>query len=178
MPYHSVVLNTITLVLLSIARYYFPKRGTTMLIIIIAILFKINSAGIHECTTNFLLCGPMALLLLGIGFEIFGSIFIAENSFKYSNYILTCVITSIVVFSVFAVFQTYILNSWDTARLVSYIFVKGSLTAIASSAFSVFMLYLIRSFRQVNITRLNPYFISGMLGCVIIALWLLGFYST
>jgi hypothetical protein len=138
MPYHSVVVNTITLALLSIARYYFPKRGTTMLIIIIAVLFKINSAGIHECTTNFLLCGPTALLLLGIGYEIFASIFIAENSFKYSNYILTCVITSIVVFSVFAVFQTYILVSWDTARLVNYIFARGPMTAVASSAVSVF----------------------------------------
>lgn len=178
MPYHSVVLSTITLALLSIARYYFPRRGTSILIIIIAVLFKINSAGIHTCTTNTLLCGPTALLLLGIGYEIFGSIFIGNNSFKYSNYILTCVITSIVIFSVYAVLQTYILNSWDTARLVNYIFARGSLTAVASSAISVFVLYLIRHFKYGYFARLNPNLISGLLGFVIIALWLLGFYST
>jgi hypothetical protein len=178
MPYRSVVLSTITVALLSTARYYFPKRGTSMLIILIAILFKINSNGIQECTTNFLLCGPTALLLLGIGYEIFGSIFIGEKPFKYSNYILACLSTSLVMFSIYAVLQTYFLGSWEPARLVTYIFVKGSLTAIASSAVSVFALYSFRSFRRVDFAKINLYFLNGILGSVIIALWLLGFYSS
>jgi hypothetical protein len=178
MPYRSAVVSSVTLVFLSVARYYFPKRGSSLIIIMIAILFKINSAGINSCTTNALLCGPTAMLLLGIGFEIFGSIFITDKSFKYSRYILTCIITSIVIFSLYAVLQTYVLKSWDSARLVNYIFARGSLTAVASSAISVFVLYLIRHFKYGYFARLNPHFISGLLGFVIIALWLLGFYST
>lgn len=178
MPYRSVVLSSITLFLLSLARYYFPKKGASLLIISIAVLFKINSAGLHTCTTNALLCGPTALFLLGIGHEIFASVFIGNKSFKYSNYILTSVLTSITMFGAFAVLQTYILGSWDTARLVSYTFVKGSLTAIASGAISIVVIYLIRRFKGVSYERLNPYFFNGIIGCVIIALWLIGFYST
>jgi hypothetical protein len=178
MPYRSAVVSSITLVFLAIARYYFPKRGSSLIIIMIAILFKINSDGIQSCTTNALLCGPTAMLLLGIGFEIFGSVFITGKSFKYSGYILTCVLTSIVIFSLYAVLQTYILKSWDSARLVNYIFARGSMTAVASSVISVFVLYLIRYFKYDYFARLNPRFISGLLGFVIIALWMLGFYSS
>ena len=49
-PYHSVVLSTITLVLLSLARFYIPGKGTSLAIIGIALLFKMNSMGIHACT--------------------------------------------------------------------------------------------------------------------------------
>jgi hypothetical protein len=178
MPYRSAVVSSITLVFLSIARYYFPKRGTSLIIILIAILFKINSAGINSCTTNALLCGPAAMLLLGIGFEIFGSVFITDKSFKYFSYILTCVITAMVMFTVYAVLQTYVLKSWDSARLVNYIFARGSLAAVASSAVSVFVLYLVRHFKYGHFAKLNPYFTSSLLGFVVIALWLIGFYAS
>ncbi len=62
--------------------------------------------------------------------------------------------------------------------LVNYIFARGSMTAVASSAISVFVLYLIRHFKYDYFARLNPRFISGLLGFVIIALWMSGFYST
>ena len=148
-----------------------------MLIIVIAVLFKINSLGIHTCAPPAFLCGPTALLLLGIGYEVFASVFIKRNQFRYSNYLLTCVLTSLVIFCVYAILQTYILGSWDTDRLINYISVRGSLTAVASSALSIFGLYLAKSFGNVSIARFNPYVINGILGSVIIALWVLGYYS-
>ncbi|NQV01388.1 MAG: hypothetical protein HQ542_01990 [Bacteroidia bacterium] len=173
-PYRSVILSSITLTLLSIVRYQLPKTGTSILIILIAILFKINSIGFHSCTTNVFLCGPTALLLLGIGYEVFAFLFIAKNTFKYLNYILTCVITSVVAFSIFALMNTYLLNVWDTVRLSEYIFVRALLTAILSSAISLVGLYLARTFKNENFARVNPYIINTMLSCVIIALWLFG----
>jgi len=175
--YRSVVLSTITLTLLSIARSYFPKIGTSLLIIIIAVLFKINSFGIHACTTNNLLCGPTALLLLGIGYEIFASVFLSKNPHKSWNYVLTCGITAILMFSVFALLQMFILHSWDTAKLVNYIFVSGSLTAVTASGMSVFCLYLLRPYRSFTFARANPYVVNGILGTLIIGLWLLGVIS-
>jgi len=177
MPYRSAVVSALTLTLLSIARYYFPKIGTSLLIIIIAILFKINSAGIHTCTPNTLLCGPTALLLLGIGYEIFASIFISEKLFKYSNYILSCIFTAIVIFGAYAVLQTYILKNWDTSRLLNYIFVRGSIAGFASSVLSVIILYTVMHFKSVNFARLNPNISRAILGFVIIALWVLGSFS-
>lgn len=177
-PYRSAVVSTLTLAFLSLGSYFFPKRGTALLIVIIAILFKINNAGIHACTPNMLLCGPAALLLLGIGYEISGWIFISNGSFRYSSYILTCVVTSMVVFSVFGLLQTYILQDWDSGRLVNYIFARGSITAIASSAFSVFELYLARHARGVGFERLDPYLRIGIPGVVILGLWLFGTFSS
>ncbi|MBC8179724.1 hypothetical protein H8E88_01250 [candidate division KSB1 bacterium] len=176
--YRSVILSTITLSLLSLARWYIPKTGTSMLIILIAILFKINNVGIHTCNTNVLLCGPTALLLLGIGYEVFASIFVSKKPFNYRNYVLTCIMTSLLMLAVFAVLQTYILRSWDTARLVEYIFVKGSLTAVASSTLSVSGLYLAKKFRSVNFAKLHPYIVNGILVGVVIALWVFGYNTT
>ncbi|MDO9154876.1 MAG: hypothetical protein Q7U47_14410 [Paludibacter sp.] len=175
-PYRSVILSSITLAILSIARSQIPKSGTSLLIIVIAILYKINSIGVHSCTTNVLLCGPTALLILGIGYEVFASLIIAKNTFKYLNYILACGFTSIVAFSIFAVMNTYILGAWDTSRLSEYIFVKASLTVIASSVISILALYTVSFFKNVNVARLNPYVIQGLLGSTIIALWIFGYF--
>ncbi len=123
-----------------------------------------------------LLCGPTALLLLGIAYEIFASLFISKNTFKYLNYVLTCSITSFVAFSFFAVMNTYIISVWDTSRLFEYIFVRATLTAVLSSAISIFGLYLVRTFEKEHFLRLNPFVINSILGCVIIALWLFGSY--
>ncbi|MFA5780827.1 MAG: hypothetical protein WC868_00980 [Bacteroidales bacterium] len=177
-PYRSVILSSITLAILSVARSQIPKTGTSLLIIVIAILYKINSIGVHSCTTNVLLCGPTALLILGIGYEVSASLIIAKNTFKYLYYVLACGFTSIVAFSIFAVMNTYILSAWDTSRLSEYIFVKASLTAIASSVLSILALYTVSFLKNVNVARLNPYVIQGLLGSIIIALWLFGYFTT
>jgi len=175
--YRSVILSTITLFLLTLARLKIPKTGTSIFIIVFAILFKINSSGIHSCTTNMLLCGPTALFLLGIGYEVFASLFISKNTFKYLNYVLICSATSIIAFSIFAVMNTYIISVWDMSRLFEYIFVRSTLTAIASSAISIFGLYLVRTFKKENFLRLNPFMINSILIFMIIALWLFGSYE-
>ncbi len=175
-PYRSVILSSITLIILSLARLKIPKKGTSILIMLIAILFKINSSGVHSCTTNMLLCGPTALLLIGIAYEIFVSLFISKTTFKYLNLVLTCSATSIVAFSMFAVMNTYIIRVWDTSRLFEYIFIKAILTAIISSAISMFGLYLVRTFEKEIFLRLNSLVINSILSVVIIAFWLFGFY--
>lgn len=174
LPYRSVILGSITLILLSIARLKIPETGTSTLIIFIAVLFKINNFGFHSCTSSMLLCGPTALLLLGVSYEAFASLFIAKNAFKYVNYVLSCVFTSLVAFSAFAVMNTYILHAWNMERFVEYIFIKGTITAMASGAISIFGIYLLRIFKNENHARFNQYFINSVLSCVIAALWVFG----
>lgn len=176
-PYRSVILSSITLIILSLARLKIPKTGTSILIMLIAILFKINSSGVHTCTTNMLLCGPTALLLMGIAYEIFASLFFSKKPFKYLNLILTCSATSILAFSLFALMNTYIIRAWDTSRLFEYILVKASLTAVISSAASILGLYLVRIFEKESFLRLNPLVINSILSVVIIAFWLFGTYA-
>jgi len=176
MPYRSVILNSITIFLLTIGRFKIPRAWTSILIIAIAVLFKINSAGIQTCTVNWLLCGPTALLLIGISHEVFSSLFISKNSLKYLNYVMACSATAILAFSLFAVMDTFILKVWDVPRLMKFIFVKSILTAITSSAISIFGLYLVRTLNKDDFLKLNPYWVNGILSAMIIALWIFGSY--
>jgi hypothetical protein len=174
LPYRSVVLSTITIVLLALARSRYPQRGTSLIIIAIAFLFKINNMGIQDCTAPALLCGPTALLLLGIGFEIFASLMISPKRPGFVHYVLTCAYTSVVVFGIFALLQTYILKSWDSSRLLTYTFVRGSQTALISGAVCLAGLYSIRSLKNVSLPKLHPFIVKSLLFSVIVALWFLG----
>jgi hypothetical protein len=173
-PYRSVVLSAITIALLSFARIKIQQSGTSALIIFIAVLFKLNNFGFHSCTANVLLCGPTALLMLGLSFELFASLLIKKSTVKYLNYSLTCGITAIVAFSLFGLMSTFILGSWGTNRLIEYIFIKGSMTAIASIIISAIGIFTTNIIKNRNFPRLNPYFTSSILGVMVIALWLIG----
>ena len=177
MPYRSAILSSITIVLLTFARYKIPKTGTSILIIAIAILFKINNAGIQSCNVNMLLCGPTALLLLGMSHELFASLFVSKHTFKFLNYVLVCSATAILAFSLFAVMDTFILKVWNVPRLIQYIFIKSPLTAIASSTISIFGLYLARTFKKHTFLRFNPFMVYSILSVMIIAFWILGSYA-
>jgi hypothetical protein len=176
-PYRSVFLSSIALALLSIARIKIPQTGSSLLIILIAILFKLNNVGLHNCTTNALLCGPSALLSLGIGFELFAALFLSKTSIKYLNIILTCILTSIVGFSLFGILNAYILKAWDTPMLLNYIFVKATFTAIVSAGISSVVLYLAKFSKDLDFARWERYLINSILGCLIIAFWLFGTFT-
>jgi hypothetical protein len=175
-PFRSVILSTITLTLLLIARLKIQKTGTSILIILIAVLFKINNIGFHSCTTNVFLCGPATLIFLGISFEVFAMFFISTSRIKYLQLFLTCAITAIIAFSLFAVMNTFILNSWNIPRLGEYILIKATLTTLATGGISMLALYVIRNFQNMKFTSLKPIAINRILGFLIIAMWLFGSY--
>ena len=173
-PFRSVILTSLSLMLLSVARYQIPKAGSSFLIILIAVLFKINNLGFYSCTTNVFLCGPTAVLILGICYEITASLLLSEKPFKYRSFVLTGGIAAIATFALFAMMNTFLLGSWSTSRLFEYIFFKGTLTAIASGAISLLMLYVIRNKKSGSFAKGHPYLVKGALGLVILALWILG----
>ncbi|MDD4215389.1 MAG: hypothetical protein PHR81_11325, partial [Bacteroidales bacterium] len=74
-PNKSVILSTITLVLFAAARYLFRAKGTTLLVAGVAVLFKLNDVGVCGCR-------PEALIMLGIGFELFASLMIKKDTEK------------------------------------------------------------------------------------------------
>jgi hypothetical protein len=174
MPYRSVILSTISLIILSIARIKIQKAGTSILIIMIAVLFKLNNMGMHACTANALLCGPTALLLMGIFYEISATLLISKTGIKYLHLPLICGITAIAAFTLFALMNTYLLNSWNTTRLFEYISVKATLTALFSSGISLMIFFVTRTFTKKNMAGFNPPVINGILGGLIILLWVYG----
>ena len=173
-PFRSIVLSTITLALLTWSRVKIPQKGVSVMVILIAVLFKVNNIGYHSCSTNVLLCGPTAVLLLGIFHEMFYDLFLSKNTFRYINIILICSLTSIAAFTLFAVMNTYILLSWDTERLIDYVFVKASFTAIFSSGISILGLFIIRALNNKKLIGFNPYVINSILGSFTIIFWIVG----
>lgn len=127
------------------------------------------------------LCKPAALFLLGAGFEFFAFVFIRKNRFTYHSYILTCVLSSVVVFAFFGLFETYIIKNeyWISGKLIDYVFIEGPLTAVSSSLLAVTGLWLMKSpkldFNHILLTR--PLLSQIILGLFIITIWIAGIVS-
>jgi|DewCreStandDraft_4_1066084.scaffolds.fasta_scaffold54543_2 hypothetical protein len=173
MPYRSVVINSITIILLFIARLKYNKPFSSLLVIGIAILYKINNAGFYTCNTNTLLCGPTALMLLGISFELFSFLFMKNNRMNYSNSALTIVFTSLLAFGLFGILNAFILNVWKIARFTEYVTIKALLTGVASSAVSLLIFYASNSIKIKNIQFGNTS-VFAMLSFIVAFFWVLG----
>lgn len=132
-PYRSVLINSITIAMLLFARLKVPQRWSSLMIVSIAVLFKINNAGFHTCTMNVFLCGPTALLLLGISFEAFATLFLRKIPATFWGIMLTISLTSVTAFLLFGILNTFVLNAWNTSRFLEYSFVKGLITVMAAS---------------------------------------------
>ena len=170
--YKSVILSAITLSLFSFARFYIPIIGTSLLIMTVALIFKLTNLGIQFCK-------PVMLILLGIGFEVFTSIFINKKQFKSLGLILTCVLSSIVIFTGFALFETYIAKNayWISEKFNDYVFVKAPLTAVASTLLSVLGIFIIKRVDSTLISSLfkKPALSQLALGLFIAILWIVGY---
>jgi hypothetical protein len=173
-PYKSVILSAITLSLFSYARYYIARIGTSLLIMTLALVFKLTDLGVQFCK-------PVMLILLGIGFEVFASLFISKKQFKLQGYIFTCVLSSVVVFAGFALFETNIAHNayWVSQKFNDYVFVKAPFTAIASTLLSVLGIFVIK---RIDTTFVNSFFKKPALtqlvmGLFIAVLWIVGYGS-
>jgi hypothetical protein len=174
MSYRSVILNSVTLGLLSLARFKLPIRGSSLAIILIAIIFKMNNAGVQTCTTAWFLCGPTALLSLGAMYELAASLVTRKKDFDYQRVILACSLAALLGFVVFGAVTTFIVRDWDLSRFLEYIYIKAVLTAIVSSGISSLLFYFFNHSSHRKITLPGPSLFHGLIGFVIVAFWLIG----
>ncbi|MCX6231420.1 MAG: hypothetical protein NTZ33_07745 [Bacteroidetes bacterium] len=158
----SVILSTITIALLAFARYHFPKAASSILIIAIAVLFKMNNTGIYFCK-------PLMVIMLGLSFELFASILVKKGKLSLLSFALTSAFTAILAFSVFAVFETFIMKSdiWNINRFNTYVFIKAPITAVTTALLSIAGIY---GFKKWKINAFQQFFNKPVL-----AQFLLGF---
>lgn len=173
-PYRSVVINTLSITILAIARYKIPFKGTTILIILIAVLYKISNHGIYSCNTGFFLCGPTAMLMSGISFEILASLLINKQGTIFFLRGLTCFLSAITAFGLFAIMNTFILNSWNIERLYQYIFTKGSLAGVLSASLTIFFIFISNVIKLRSFSEAKNIFVNSMLMLVILSVWVFG----
>lgn len=169
--YRSVVLSSITLLLLVLARLLYPKPGTSLAVTAVAVVFKLTNLGV-------MFCKPAALLVLGASFEVFASLIIARNSFRYLRYALTPALAALAAFSLFAGLETFIVKNpyWSMARFSNYILINGSLAALCSGLLSLAVLASVRKTAE-NASLLadrRPVLVQATIGCLTVAAWLAG----
>jgi hypothetical protein len=169
--YRSVVLSSITLLLLVLARLLYPKTGTSLVITAIALVFKMTNLGV-------MLCKPAALLALGVSFEVFASLVIAKNSFSYFRYALTPALAALAAFALFAGLETFIVKNpyWQMSRFTNYIIINGSLTALCSGLLSMAVLASAKKLESQArlLADRSPTLVQGTIGCLAIAAWIAG----
>ena len=71
-PYASIPLTIIALITLAVAHVYLPQKGTACLIAAFAMLYKFMN-------TPFFACHLLGILLTGICFDVFFSVFKLKN---------------------------------------------------------------------------------------------------
>jgi len=171
----SVILSVISLLLLSVARFIFPAKGTSLLITGVAVLFKLNDVGVCGCR-------PEALIMLGVSFEIFASLMIKGNTRKTYLFSIVNFITALFVFAAFAVMMRYFIKDeyWFNSKFFTqYIFIKGPITAVASAVFCYLGILAVKPLlkRFNNTVVSKTYIVQGTVGVLILACWLFGYFT-
>jgi len=174
LPEKSVILSVITLLFLSVGRYLFPGAGTSLLMIAVAVLFKITDLGIHGCKVE-------GMVMLGVAFEIFATLIIRKGKIKFYFFSIVCMLASLSAFAAFAVMQRYVFHNmfWDTTKFSDHIFFRGPFTAMTSALFSLLGAIAINpliAWYDKVLTK-NPTAVYAAMSMLIVIFWFLGYIT-
>ncbi|MHC4556769.1 MAG: hypothetical protein ACYTFW_05340 [Planctomycetota bacterium] len=167
-PYASVPLTVIGFVMMTIARVYFPQKGTATLIAACAMLYKFLNA-------PFFACHLLGILLTGLYYDLFFGVF------KIKSRSLSAAAAVYLSYASFALMITYIFRyeHWvqaGFAKVLGHIGISGSMAALGCAILVLVSLRLGEHFKA-NFARpfnmrlqLVP---SGILALTL-GLWLIG----
>jgi len=121
-PYASVPLTMIGFAVMTIARVYFPQKGTATLIAICAMLFKFLNV-------PFFACHLLGILLMGLCYDLFFSVF------KIKSRSLSAVAAVYLNYALFALMITYVFryDHWvqaGFAEVLRHVGISGSIAAL------------------------------------------------
>lgn len=122
-PYASIPLTVIAFITLTFAQVHLPQKGTATLIAALAMLYKFMNA-------PFFACHFLGILLTGIYFDVFFSVF------KLKNKSLSAAGAAYLSYITFALMITYLFRYeyWAQAglpKVINYIAVGGTAAALA-----------------------------------------------
>jgi len=164
-PYASVPLTGVALAVLTVARSYFPRRGTGMLIAAFAMLFKfLNSP--------FFGCHLLGILLIGAGYDLM------FNVLKVRWKSVSAAAAVYLSYAAFAVMITYLFryDHWvqgGLPKVLRHIFLGGSMAALVCACVVPWVAQLGKRLRSYSPTpfRLARYPIPGGITAVTLGLW-------
>ena len=133
-PHFSVLLTVIALFILAVSRGIVNKPGSSTVIGLIAVLFKLaNAAPFH--------CHLLGIFMVGLVFDILATFFIKSEKTSAIKCSLTGILSAYLGNALFALVITYLIRydvwtSGGSSKVLGHIFVAGTLTAILA-AFAV-----------------------------------------
>ena len=129
----SIPLAVIALIILTIARVYFPKAGSSTMIASCAMLFKLAN-------TPFFGCHLLGIFMLGLSYDLIASAVSYDplrNRFKPWNNALFGLATTYLGFASFALLITYVFRypHWSEGwpKVLYHVGVAGTAAAVANA---------------------------------------------
>ena len=124
-PYASVPLTVIGFGILTIARVYFPHKGSSTLIAALAMLYKFAN-------TPFFVCHLVAILLLGLAYDLTFSLLASRNKS------LCAAAATYLGYAMFALTITYVFRDpyWTAGgwgKILRHVGLAGTMAAAASA---------------------------------------------
>jgi hypothetical protein len=167
-PHASVPLTAIGFVVMTIAREYYPQKGTTTLIAACAMLYKFLNV-------PFFACHLLGILLTGICYDLFFSVL------RIKNRPISAAAATYLSYALFALMITYIFRYeyWvqgGFTKVLNHIGIAGSMAALACA---ILVPAGFRLGERLRTTSENPFRLklhvvpSSVLG-VTMALWIFG----
>jgi len=168
MPYASVPLTVIGFVVMTIARAYFPQKGTATCIAICAMLYKFLNV-------PFFGCHLLGIFMTGLWYDLFFSVL------KIKSRSLSAAAAAYLSYASFALMITYVFRyeHWvqtGFAEVLRHIGISGSMAALGCA---VLVPASIRFAEQLKANYVRPFnlrlqLVPGGMLAVTIGLWLFG----
>lgn len=171
----STYLTIIAFCILAIARTYWPRCGTSVLISSIAALFKMVNVPFYGCHL-------LAIFLLGVAFDTVMTL--AEKSKSPSTFIreaFQAVAATYLGYSLFGFIITYIVKyHWwaqvGLPKVIRYVGISGTMTAIGTF-FLVplfFRLGEILKNKECSFSKIKLVYSTSAIGAMTLILWITG----
>jgi len=167
-PYASVPLTIIGFIILTLARVYFPQKGTATLIAACAMLYKFLNAPLFACHL-------LGIFLMGLCYDLF------FNVFRVRNKSLSAAAATYLSYTLFVLLVTYIFRYgyWTQAgfdKVLGYVGIDGSMAALGCAVLVSLSLRLGEKFKAKFATpfRLQLELAPPSISALTIGVWVLG----
>lgn len=130
-PHYSVLLTVIALFILAMARGIVNKPGSSTVIGVVAVLFKLANAAPFFCHL-------LGIFMVGLVFDVLASVLMKNEKTSAIKCSLTGVLSAYSGNALFALVITYIIRydvwtSGGLSKVLGHIFVAGTFTAILAA---------------------------------------------
>lgn len=167
-PYASAPLTAIGFAVMTIARAYYPKKGTATLIAACAMLYKFLNI-------PFFACHLLGILLAGMCYDLFFSML------RIKSRSLSAAAATYLSYALFALMMTYVFHYeyWvqgGLAKVLSHIGMSGSIVALVCAVVVPVSSRLSEQLRTTarNPFRLKPHVVPSSVLAVTLGLWIFG----